>query len=74
MTTYGPVIFPEALTHSDVAKGLEGVKSAGFLYVDWDEKNEKFDCKPFGESVSLNLKSKPEHDKKMLDRIFNDNF
>lgn len=71
MTIYGPVIFSEVLTHSDVAKGLPDIKSAGFVYVDYDLLDEKFTTKPFGESVSLGIKSDPENDKKRLDALFN---
>lgn len=70
-TVYGPVIFPETLTHSDVAKGLPEVKSAGFLYVDYNVIEDRFDIKPFGESISLDIKSDPEIDKKHLDNLFN---
>lgn len=70
-TVYGPVIFPETLVHADVAKGLPEVKSAGFLYVDYNVEEQRFDTKPFGESVSLGIESDPETDKKHLDWLFN---
>jgi hypothetical protein len=68
---FSPVIFNELLTHSDVAKGLGEIKSAGFVYVDWNPETEQFDCKPFGESESIGVKSNPESDKKKLDIMFN---
>lgn len=71
---YSPVIFNEALTHSDVAEGLGEIKSAGFFYVDWDPVTEQFDCKPFGESISIGVKCNPESDKKKLDTLFNKEF
>ena len=67
-----PVIFNEALKHDQVAKGLPGtIKSAGFLYVE-KYTGEKFTCKPFGESTSLDIKSNPETDTPILERLFND--
>lgn len=75
MGPYGPVIFPETYTHSDIANGVKGeIKSAGFLYIDYDEKEERFDSKPHGNSISLGLKSDPEKDKIMIDRILNSDF
>lgn len=67
-----PVIFHEGLMHTEIAKGLPGtVKSAGFLYVE-KFNNEKFTCSPFGESTSLDIKSNPEIDKPILERMFNE--
>ena len=75
MGAYGPVIFPETYTHSDIAEGVKGeIKSAGFLYIDWDEAENKFSSKPHGYSISLGVKSDPEHDKRMIDRILNNDF
>jgi hypothetical protein len=71
VTRYGPIIFPEAVTHYDAAKGLDPVHSAGFLYILWDEDNKRFDCQPFGESASLEIKSHPESDKIKLDKMLN---
>lgn len=73
MGAYGPVVFPLGYTHSDVAKGVQGpIKSAGFLYLDWNEAEEKFESKPFGESVSLGLKSDLD-DKRKIDYFLNSN-
>jgi hypothetical protein len=81
MGAYGPVIFPETYTHSDIAKGLDqfgrigsSIKSAGFLYIDWDEQEQRFSSKPHGESISLELKSDPENDKRVIDRILNNDY
>jgi hypothetical protein len=74
MGPYGPVIFPETYVHSDIAKGISGpIKSAGFLYIDWNEKEQRLESKPFGESTSLELKSDPDDNKK-IDRFLNDTF
>ena len=71
---YGPVIFPETYVHSDIAKGIKcPIKSAGFLYIDWNEKEERLESKPFGESTSLELKSQPD-DKEKIDKFLNNNF
>jgi hypothetical protein len=71
---YGPVIFPETYTHSDIAKGIKGqIKSAGFLYIDWNEVEKRLESKPFGESISLNLESRPE-DKAIIDKFLNNDF
>jgi hypothetical protein len=75
MGAYGPVIFPETYTHSDIAEGVKGeIKSAGFLYIDWDDIEGRLDSKPHGESISLGLKSDLEHDKRIIDRILNNDF
>ena len=75
MGAYGPVIFPETYTHSDIAEGMRGeIKSAGFLYIDWDPKEEKLSSTPHGSSISLELKSDPERDKIIIDRILNSEF
>ena len=71
MTEYGPVIFPTMLIHSEVAEGLGNIDSAGFVYVDYNKEEQRFDCKPFGESISVGVASK-DIDKAKLDKIFNE--
>ena len=71
ITEYSPVIFNESETHKDAATGVGIIKSAGFLNVTFDTKKERFDCFPFGESISLGVKSNPIEDKIKLDRMFN---
>ena len=71
MTNRGPVIFSEALLHKDVAEGLKEISSAGFVYITWDEEEQKFLSKPHGESISLKIKSDPENDKRKIDTFLN---
>jgi hypothetical protein len=73
ITDYSPVIFNEVIKHDEAARGLGKIHSAGFLYVDFNEITKQFDCKTFGESVSLGIKSNSD-DKMKLDRMFNNNF
>lgn len=58
-----PVIFHSGLTHSDVARGLGEVTSAGFcdIYAGLDEGGgEEVSVSCYGDSFSLKIKSKPE--------------
>lgn len=55
------IIFPEIIQHSDFMGW--NVKSAGFCYINTDEKTVK--C--FGESISLGLKS-DEQDSQLATR------
>ena len=58
------IIFSEVIQHSDIAKKLveseDYVISAGFIRLDFDNK---LCC--YGESISLNKKSRPEKDSKL---------
>lgn len=75
MGVYGPVIFPETYTHSDIAKGVIGeIKSAGFLFIAYDESKDRFKSRPHGESISLGLRSDPERDKILIDKFLNEEF
>lgn len=69
MTRYSPVVFKTVITHSDAAKGLEEITSAGFLTV--TVKNGTLVCDPYGESISLGIKSNPVEDKVRLEEMFN---
>lgn len=61
-----PVVFPETLTHADVAFQLFGggkhITGAGFVHIYGDA----YQC--YGESVSLKVKSNGEADSKILNR------
>ncbi len=63
---FTPIVFPETLAHSDVARnmGMLGrVIGAGFCYIE----DNKYVC--YGESVSLNVKSRGDEDSKRLNRL-----
>jgi hypothetical protein len=70
ITNYSPIIFNEAVTHADAAKGLGEIKSAGFVYVSFNLITNKFVCTTFGESISLGIKSNSD-DKMKLEKMFN---
>ena len=66
-----PILFPEWLTHSDVARSLgRDVVSAGFCHVGGRDEygNPLFKC--FGESVSLKVQSRGQQDSDILNRSF----
>ena len=67
-----PVIVSACHTHQEAAR-VDGrkVTSAGFFSMTYNDKTCEFECHPFGESVSLKIKSKPE-DAWKLNRLFND--
>jgi hypothetical protein len=71
MTEYSPVVFNECITHADAAIGLGVIKSAGFLNVTFDTEKERFECFPYGESISLGVKCDKEADTIKLNRMFN---
>lgn len=57
-----PFLFPDFLSHSQVARMVSGeIISAGFA---------THDFRAYGESVSLNVKSRPEEDTKLIRRAF----
>ncbi len=65
-TDWIPIVFPEIINHADMARNMgwkkEDIVGAGFVYVDDDSYN----C--YGESISLNVKSRCEEDEKILNR------
>lgn len=70
ITDGGAILFPEEVVHKQVAYGFKAMKlpiySAGFVKID----GEKIIC--FGESTSLDIKSKPEVDSIIIkETIFN---
>jgi hypothetical protein len=60
----GAVVFSELLSHSDVARVFvpDTVRSAGFCHY------EEHGVQVYGESVSLNVKSNPTTDEKLVGR------
>ena len=58
-----PIVFPEVLKHSDVARmmgGEQNVTGAGFCHI----IDDKYVC--YGESTSLNVKSRGQQDSRIL--------
>jgi hypothetical protein len=65
------LVFATEVAHTAVA-GNQKVISAGFISI-WARENEvKFDC--YGTSLSLNIKSRPEADKVLAKRIFQESY
>lgn len=59
-----PYIFSEAVQHFEMASNIHGdVISAGFVY--WTPNG--LEC--YGESISLDVKSRPEEDSKMINKM-----
>jgi hypothetical protein len=52
-----PIIFPSLLEHSYFK--LNNPTSAGFCFLNYDNKTEKIEATVYGESISLDLKSDP---------------
>lgn len=65
-----PILFFMGIDHKDVARGSK-IKSAGFCRIWYSEDNQRWSCKCFGESVSLNIQSRPEEDSKLLTTVLN---
>jgi len=62
-----PIVFPDLLSHSDVARGVAfggKIHGAGFCHI--TEKGQ-YIC--YGESASLNVKSRFEIDSKILNKL-----
>jgi hypothetical protein len=64
-----PIIFPETLNHSEVARPFKNVISAGFCSIP-DRESE---YSVWGKSVSLGIESR-EKDAELLDRYFTQNY
>ena len=60
-----PVVFTELAVHKDVARGFMPGKilGAGFCYIEDDQ----YHC--YGESTSLNVKSRDDIDSALLNRL-----
>lgn len=63
-----PILFGKLVIHSDVAKPFDTIKSAGFCKISF--QNNKLKIKCFGESSTLNIKSNPEEDEKLIKESF----
>jgi hypothetical protein len=71
-----PIIFPNILNHSEMAEkfgGKENIVSAGFIsiYPSYNDQGEveEITYVPYGESISLGIKSR-EEDKKLIKYLF----
>lgn len=64
-----PMVFSGFQKHSDVALRMGAVKilGAGFCYID-NAGEPAFVC--YGESISLNVKSRESEDSKILNKMF----
>lgn len=69
-----PIIFNEAINHSEVARGFSKVDSAGFVKIDYDTEKKYFTCKCYGESVGLSIKSNPEQDEPKIEFMLNSSY
>lgn len=59
MTDMWPILFAETFQHKDIANNHWKIESAWFFFIELDEKEKRwFKVKVWGESVSLNIKSK----------------
>lgn len=67
-----PVVFSDALTHSDVARGFK-VTSAGYVNIKSNLDTNIIDTTPYGESESLKLKP-AEEDEFILNKLLNKNY
>lgn len=66
-----PVLFTEADQHKDRA-GFNKVTSAGFARLNIDAGKITVDC--WGESIGLAVKSNPELDSRLIERMFNESY
>lgn len=74
-----PILFGEYFKHSDFASGHGKVTSAGFVTIKEIETPEgspfcvarMLQAGCYGESVSLGVKSDPEWDQKLIERVLN---
>ncbi|MDP2692788.1 MAG: hypothetical protein Q8O88_04080 [bacterium] len=64
ITDFGGIIFNEAITHSQVAKGFDRIYSAGFV-----EIQSGIVISAYGRSESLNIDSQPEKDEEIISDI-----
>ena len=65
-----PVLFSEMQQHSDFLH-VGKITSAGFCYIDYDEKSNQYKVTVHGESISLKIRSKPE-DVRLIELILNE--
>jgi len=64
ITDFGAVLFNEAVTHSQVAKGFDKIYSAGFVEI---QSGIVIDA--HGRSESLNVDSQPKKDEEIISDI-----
>jgi hypothetical protein len=68
------VILPETMQHRDVVDQYDKPESAGFFSIEskWNPDDNEYVVKAscYGESVSLGIKSNPEEDSRMIERLF----
>jgi len=63
-----PIIFDARLTHADVGDSYKaGIESAGMFILLLRENQLKIQC--FGESLSLEIKSRPQVDSEILQQF-----
>lgn len=62
----GAIVFPETVTHAQVAQGFDVVYAAGFATLDLI----KLTVVCWGESASLRIKSQPETDCEFVSDVF----
>jgi hypothetical protein len=73
-----PIIFSSVITHSDVAKGYVGqpISAGEVLFLGTNEdaggcyESNVIEVKCSGESTTLKLKSRPDIDSELIQRIF----
>lgn len=63
-----PLLFSREKEHIDVQKK---VRSAGFLFITFDNQRFKFKVVCFGESTSLKIKSNPVNDNLIIEEFLN---
>ena len=72
---HGAILFDDAIAHDEMAAGvpaIKKVKSAGFIEL--IKKDDKFDIRCTGRSISLGLESNPEMDTILVKRCLKRNF
>ena len=62
-----PILFSPVFSHNEIAERHVEILSAGFAQITAD--NRKVDVCCFGESISLNIKSNPEVDAKLIKKM-----
>lgn len=62
----GFIVFPDTFSHDDFGN-KSNVISAGFCYIN----TETQECKCFGESISIGIKSLEEDSQQMTNQFFN---
>lgn len=64
-----PILFPEFLQHNDIKNRIDlKVVSAGFVSFGFNHHKCELVASPYGESISLKVKSRPE-DKNLIEKF-----